>query len=80
MLAKNSYTYSHNDKNENMIMKGFGFNTGDEIGISVKGNEVHFKKKNDPKATSTLSLKNLTDDNWKQLSFCVCLNGNGDKV
>ena len=80
MLAKNSYTYSHSDKTENMMMKGFPFGTGDEVTVSVKGTEVQFKKKSDPKATATLSLKGLLDEHWKQLSFCVCLNGNGDKV
>ena len=63
-----------------MNMKGFPFGNGDEINMTVKGTQVIFKKKNDTKANCSISLKNLNEDNWKQLVFCVCLNGNGDKV
>ena len=63
-----------------MTMKGFSFAAGDEISVTVKGNEVSFRKKGDPKALASLSLKNLNEEQWKQLYFCVCLNGNGDKV
>jgi hypothetical protein len=80
VLAKNAYTYSHFDKSENMVIKGFAFATGDEISVSAKDNEVCFKKKSDNKASVSLSLKNVSPQDWKYLYFCACLNGNGDKV
>ena len=42
-----------------MTMKGFSFSTGDEISVTVKANEVSFRKKGDPKAFASLALKNL---------------------
>ena len=81
MSSSNGFVYSSSDEASNNTKWGLTFKTGDEITIEIdhKDNKISVKKKNDSKSYA-ISLKHLSENDWKDLHFCVCLNGKEDKV
>lgn len=80
MIGQNSYTYSHHNKANNMVMKGMTFATGQEIIMTIKTDSVNFVKKSDNKSVMIPLKKINNQDEWSTLYGCVYLGGVGDKV
>jgi hypothetical protein len=81
VASSNGFIYSNNDEASNNTKWALTFKTGDEITIEIdqKDNKMSIKKKNDSKSYA-ISLKHLSENDWKDLHLCVCLNVKDDKV
>ena len=80
LACNNTYIYSHHEKTSNMVMKGISFLNNEELTISVKTNGESVEIKKGDGKTVQLSLKKMTEAEWKQACFCVMLSGTGDSV
>ena len=60
-------------------MQGISYTPNDEVTVTVKPDSLVVSKKGDNKS-ATIPLKKMTEADWKQACFAVCLGGNGDKI
>lgn len=81
MVSSNNFIYSSGDPNLNNTKGGISFKSGDEMIVEVdaKDSKLIVKKKNDSKAVD-ISLKHISETDWKELYYCVNLGSTGDKV
>jgi len=82
VLSSNGFIYSSGDNTINNTKSLLTFKANEEICLEVDAKEnklIIAKKKNDNKVTE-ISLKHLSEMDWKELYFCVGMNSVGDKV
>ncbi len=75
---QNSFSYSHNNKEQNAAKTDFSYFAGDVIRVETKETGLVFvNEANNKQWTLKLSL---TEDEWKQTRFFALLNGRNDAV
>ena len=81
MLSSSNLIYSSGEAASNNVKGQISFKANDEITVEINAKEkvLVFSKKNYA-PTQNISLKHVTEIDWKELYFCVSMNGVGDKV